>query len=145
MFYESIGLQLGGAAEALAADDPRNPVDERGARQRRGTIKMLRRISLIWPSLFQALDEETAILEATLRSTAEALLPHRLGVTDEPALPTEPLARYSGLLYELDQLVIQLHEHGEEPWAQAALRSVRRGLADAAEVQGRLVDEMLSV
>jgi hypothetical protein len=56
----------------------------------------------------------------------------------------DPLARYRGLLWALDELVILLHEHGQTPWAQEALRALRRGLADAAEVQGRLVDDMLA-
>ena len=55
------------------------------------------------------------------------------------------LARYRGLLRELDEIVILLHEHSRQPWAQDALRALRRGLADAADVQGRLVDEMLTV
>ena len=147
MFYEAIGAQLARAAEALAADDPRRPLDERGQRERRQTIKLLRRIGAIWPTLFRTLDEESAILEATLRSAAKAARAHRLDVTDESASAdiADPLVRYRGLLSALDELVILLHEHGEEAWAQAALRSLRRGLADAAEVQGRLVDDMLAV
>ena len=147
MFYESIGAQLGRAAEALAADDPRRPVDERSQRERRRTIKMLQRIGVIWPQLFGALAEESAILEATVRSTAEAARAHRLAPADERANAgiTDPLVRYRRLHYELDELVILLHEHGEEPWAQDALRSLRRGLAEAAEVQGRLVDHMLTL
>ncbi len=145
MFYESIGALLGRAAEAVAADDPSRLVDERGQRERRGTIKLLRRISVIWPKLFQTLEEESAILEATLRSAAEAARAHRLAPTDEGTVSADPLERYRRLLYDLDELVILLHEHGQEPWAQDALRSLRRGLADAAEVQGTLVDDMLAV
>ena len=158
MFYESIGAQLGRAAESLAADDPNQPIDERGQRERRQTIKLLRRIGAIWPQLFQALDEESAILEATLRSATEAARANDLALqnnrhedkhedkeTDTSAGNANPLARYRGLLLELDGLVIRLHERGHEPWAQDALRSLRRGLSDAAQVQGRLVDEMLLV
>ncbi len=147
MFYESIGALVGRAAEALAADDPRRAVDERGQRERRQIIKMLRRIGVIWPKLFRALDEESAILEAALRSAAEAVRAQRLAPADERASAeaADPLVRYRRLLWELDELVILLHEQGEEPWAQDALRSLRRGLADAAEVQGRLVDDMLAV
>ncbi len=145
MFYESIGALLGRAAEAVAADDPSHLVDERGQRERRGTIKLLRRIGVIWPKLFQTLEEESAILEATLRSAAEAARAHRLTPTDEGTVSADPLERYRRLLYDLDELVILLHEHGQEPWAQDALRSLRRGLADAAEVQGTLVDDMLAV
>ena len=158
MFYESIGAQLGRAAESLAADDPNQPIDERGQRERRQTIKLLRRIGAIWPQLFQALDEESAILEATLRSATEAARANDLALqnnrhedkhedqeTDTSASNADPLTRYRGLLLELDGLVIRLHERGHEPWAQDALRSLRRGLSDAAQVQGRLVDEMLLV
>ena len=146
MFYESVGVLLGGAAEALAADDPNRPVDERGQRERRQITVLLRRIGVIWPKLFQALDEESAILESTLRSTAETARAHQLAAADGPTSAgiTDPLVRYRQLLFDLDQWVILLHEHGQEPWVQAALRSLRRGLADAAEVQGRLVDDMLA-
>ena len=144
-FYESIGALVGRAAEAREADDPRTPVDERGQRQRRGTIKLLRRIGVILPNVFAALDEESAILETTLRSAVDAAQAHRLAPTDELADSADPLDRYRRLLYQLDALVIVLHEHSREPWAQDALRSLRRGLADAAEVQGRLVDDMLAV
>ncbi len=147
MFYESIGTQLGRVAEALAADDPGRLVDERGQRERRATIKLLRRIGLIWPKLFGALDEESAILEATVQTAAEAARAHRLTLADERASAriVDPLVRYRRLHYELDELVILLHEHDGEPWALDALHSLRRGLADAADVQGRLVDDMLTV
>ena len=58
MFYESIGAQLSRAAESLAAIDPARPVDERGQRERRATVRLLRRIGVVWPSLFGALAEE---------------------------------------------------------------------------------------
>lgn len=147
MFYEAIGTQLGRAAESLAADDPSLPIDERGQRERRQTIKLLRRIGSIWPQLFQALDEESAILEATLRSACKtARSNHLILQEDAESVETrDPLARYRGLLRELDGLVIRLHERGHEPWAQDALRKLRRGLSDAAQVQGRLVDDMLAV
>ena len=162
MFYEAIGAQLGRAAESLAADDPSLPMDERARRERRQTIKLLRRIGAIWPQLFLALDEESAILEATLRSASEAARSNHLPMRDDKHDDSidghdddketdggvgiaDPRARYRGLLLELDALVIRLHERGHEPWAQDALRSLRRGLSDAAQVQGRLVDDMLAV
>ncbi len=151
MFYESIGAQLSPAAETLEADDPSRPLDERGQRQRRSAIKLLRRIGVVWPSLFRALDEECAILEATRRSAAEAARAQNLTPKSERASPDgasekdDPFPRYRRLHFELDALVILLYEHAHEPWAQAALRSLRRGLADAAEVQGRVVDDMLAV
>ena len=74
-------------------------------------------------------------------------MPSRVTATEPGAsgAVTDPLARYRGLLRELDEIVILLHEHSRQPWAQDALRALRRGLADAADVQGRLVDEMLTV
>ncbi len=153
MFYESIGTQLGRAAEALTADDPSRALDERGQRERRQITTLLRRIGVIWPKLFRALDEESEILEATRRSAAETARAHGLipdlaadAAADQPpsAGLSDPLMRYRRLQCELDELVILLHEHGTEPWAQDAIGCLRRGLADAAEVQGRLVDEMLA-
>ena len=146
MFYESIGTLLGQAGDSIAADDPNVVVDERAQRERRQTTKLLRRIGAIWPQLFQALDEESSILDATLRTACEAARTHHLAeISSTAGSEADPLTRYRRLLCELDELVIQLHEHSDETWAQDALRSVRGGLADAAEVQGRLVDHMLTV
>ena len=44
----------------------------------------------------------------------------------------------------VDAVVIALHQVESEPWAREALVGVRRGLASAAAVQGRLVDDMLA-
>ncbi len=142
-----MGASLGRAAEVLASEDPGRQLDERGQRERRGTTRMLRRIGAIWPTLFEALNEESEILDATLRSAAAAARAQQRAPTEDraSAATADPLARYRLLLFELDQMVILLHEHGEQPWAQDALRSLRRGLFDAAEVQGREVDDMLAV
>ncbi len=146
MFYESIGALLGQAGESIAADDPSLLVDERAQRERRQTTKLLRRIGAIWPQLFQALDEESSILDATLHNACEVAQAHHLaGISRTANREADPLVRYRRFLCELDELVIQLHEHSEETWAQDALRSLRGGLADAADVQGRLVDHMLTV
>jgi hypothetical protein len=109
----------------------------------------LRRVGVIWPKLFGALDEESKILEATRSKAAEAAREHGLipePTAKEPASAgiVDPLKRYRQLQCELDDLVILLHEHGRESWAQDAISALRRGLAEASEVQGRLVDEMLA-
>lgn len=144
MFYESIGELLGQAAAALA-DDSEGPMDARDQRARRQVTTFVRRAALIWPKLFQSLAEETAILETSLRRAIEDARAHGLDPADERAerASTDPLTRYRELLCVLDEWVIRLHAHSSETWAEEALRSLRRGLADAAEVQGRLVDEML--
>ena len=120
MFYEAIGALVGRAAEALAADDPSRPADERGQRERRQTIKLLRRIGVIWPKLFRALAEESAILEATLQRAVDAARAQRLAPTDglasssagassSAASSADPLERYrrfwSGKLDRLERFM----------------------------------------
>ena len=146
MFYELIGTLLGQAAVSLASDPPDRLGDERVQRERRQITALLRRIGAIWPDLFRALEEECSILEKTLRDIAEAARRSGLAASESAALGAgaEPLARYRALHCELDEWVIRLHERDQEPWAVEALRVLRRGLADAAEVQGRLVDGMLA-
>ena len=142
LFYETIGPLLGRAADALEGADLPAPPDERRQRELRQIRTLLRRIRAIWPDMFHALAEETAILEATLRAAISQANAHGLDPEGEGAA-AGPLDRYRGLLGALDAMVILLQEHAEEVWAQDAMRSIRRGLADAAEVQGRLVDDML--
>jgi len=146
VFYESIGVLLGRSAEALAAADPDRPQDHRDRRQDRQITTLLRRISVIWPELFRTLDEETSILEATLRDATRVVQAHRLTHTDasmsEPP-NADPLMRYRQVLCDLDELVILLHGHVGEAWARDALSGLRRGLGDAVEAQSRLVEKML--
>ncbi|MCH2173926.1 hypothetical protein MK489_24360 [Myxococcota bacterium] len=146
MFYESIGSLLSQAAEVLKSDDPDRPMDERGLRERRQITTLLRRIGAIWPELFQALSEESAVLEAALRRLGEVAREYRLVPASDDVVmtPVDPLVRYRQLHQALDELVILFHEHGDEDWAQEALHDLRRGLAEAAEIQGRLVDGMLA-
>jgi hypothetical protein len=146
MFYESIGAQLGRAAVALASDEPDRSLDEREQRERRQITTLCRRIGVIWPELFSALAEESAILDATRRGALESARAH--GVVSRgdvrSATLSDPLARYRQLLCEVDELVVLLHAQNDQPWAEEALRILRRGLKDAADVQGRLVDAMLA-
>lgn len=138
-------MLLGEAAVSLEADRPEEIDDERAARERRQLTALLRRVSAIWPDLFRAIDEECSILGETLRAASEAARANGLAVAESPSASgsRDPLARHRELLVGLDELVLLLHEQGHEAWAQDALRGLRRGLADAAEVEGRLVDGML--
>ena len=146
LFYETIGVLVSRAGETLVRGDLASQRDERGQREFRQVTRLLRRVGVIWPQLFAALAEESAILEDTLRSAASAARDHELTPKDVDAVAdvADPLARYSRLLTAIDAMVVLLYEHHDEPWAQDALRSLRRGLAAAAEVQGRLVDAMLA-
>ena len=145
LFYETLGVLVRSAGEALERGDLAGERDERGHREFRQVTALLRRVGVIWPQLFGALAEESAILEETLRGAVSVAREHALAPNDEALSQlTDPLARYSRLLTDLDAAVVLLYEHYDETWAQEALRSLRRGLAAAAEVQGRLVDAMLA-
>lgn len=144
LFYETIGVLVSGAGEALVRSELASQRDERGQREFRQITTLLRRVGVIWPQLFSALAEESAILEETLRAAASVARDHGLTPDDADADVADPLARYSQLLSAIDAMVVLLYEHYDEPWAQDAVRSLRRGLAAAAEVQGRLVDAMLA-
>jgi len=146
VFYELIGRLLVQAAASLAADRPGELDDERWQRERRRITALLRRMGAIWPQLFRALREESSILEETLRRAIEVGRARGLREADSSALPEseDPLAHYRALHCSLDEWVVVLREHDQEAWAQDALVALRAGLGDAAEVQGRLVDEMLA-
>jgi hypothetical protein len=147
MFYESIGAQLGAAADLLAEAPPDRGLDERARRERRQITRLFRRVGRIWPDLFLALEEESRILDETRSAACEAARAHGLLTNDRPPLSAnlrDPLARYRQLLCEVDALVILLHTQGSEAWIQESLRVLRSGLAEAAEVQGKLVDKMLA-
>ena len=58
---------------------------------------------------------------------------------------SDPLTHYREVLADLDTVVIALHARHDDPVATTAARTVRRGLAAAAAVQGRLVDRALGV
>ena len=69
MFYESIGAQLGRAADLLTEAPTDRGLDDRARRERRQITRLCRRVGRIWPDLFLALEEESRILDET-RSAA---------------------------------------------------------------------------
>ncbi len=144
MFYEVIGSLLARASQSLATGDAGRRDDERGQRAFRQLVTLLRRIGAIWPQLFAALDEESEILRETLAAGQAALREHGLQARTGGGELAGPLQRYAQLERDLDAVVIALHEHEDEPWALEALADIRRGLAAAVAVQGRLVDDMLA-
>ena len=146
MFYESIGAQLGRAADLLTEAPTDRGLDDRARRERRQITRLCRRVGRIWPDLFLALEEESRILDETRSAALGVVKAHGLVVTDHPPISAhlgDPLARYRQLLLEVDELVILLHTQRSDGWAQQSLSALRSGLAEAAEVQGRLVDKML--
>lgn len=145
MFYEAIGTLVEHAGETLTArhGDGREQ-DVRDQREFRQITTLLKRVALMWPHLFASLDEEIEVLTRTLDEAVSAApdLAARLSSAAERA--HDPLLRYRQVLADLDAIVIALHDRPDDPVAVGALRRTRKGLAEAAEIQGRLIDLALA-
>ena len=144
MFYEALASLLGKAGDAIQAGLDDGPGDARSRRQMRQIALLLRRTHAIWPALFGTLIQDTQILRRGLDQSNEILSSHGLD-TSQVEHDGDPLALYRELERALDRTVERLAERATEVWAARALSSLRRCLAQSAEVQGKLVDEMLSV
>lgn len=146
MFYELIGDLLTRGGDALTdRHSDRGSGDERTQREFRQIALLMRRVGAIWPSLFASLEQETDILSATLERVSGRLADAGLNWDRAVFSGSDPLQHYRYLLTELDRAVIALHEVHDQPWAAEALRDLRHGLAEAAEVQGELVDRALAL
>jgi hypothetical protein len=141
MFYEGIGKLVAESAALLAVGHEGG--DAKAQRAQRGVTTLLRRLGAVWPGLFCTLRDETAVLEATLAAARKAASAQGVDVESEAEV-SDPVGHYGALQRELDHFVEAFHAAGDPEWAQSALRGMRRGFAEAAEVQGRLVDEMLA-
>jgi hypothetical protein len=53
--------------------------------------------------------------------------------------------RYRQAQADLDAALLALQDHLGEAWADAAVRRLRAGLAEAADIQGELIDRVLAV
>ncbi len=146
MFYEAIGALFTNAGEALSTrhggDRPRDVRDQREFRQ---ITSLLNRIGAIWPDLFASLDEEIGVLESARTDVLGIYA--AAGITAPPidAPNPDPLRRYRQVLADLDGIVEYSHSRASEPWAAQTISRVRRGLAESADIQGRLVDRALAV
>jgi len=141
MFYEGIGKLLAETATILAAGEV--AADEKARRAQRGLTTLLRRVGAAWRGIFSALREETAVFEATLERARAAALQQGLAVPAEPAV-RDPVAHYGALQRELQAYIVLFHAEGGSDAATAALRDIRRGMAEAAEIQGVVVEQMLA-
>lgn len=140
MFYEGIGKLLAETATILAAGDA--AADEKARRAQRGLTTLLRRVGAAWPGIFNALAEETAVFEATLERARAAAARQGLEVPAEAAV-SDPVAYYGALQRELQAYIVGFHAAGTDA-ATEALRDIRRGMAEAAEIQGVIVEHMLA-
>jgi hypothetical protein len=142
MFYDALGSLLGQAGDAIERAGERTESDARGQREARQIGLLLRRTYAIWPRLFETLVTETGILVRGLEEVNIEL--DRRGLETNRVPPeSDPLAYYRSIGLALDATIARLGERPAEDWSEAALASLRRSLAESAEVQGRLVDEML--
>ncbi|MBW2423757.1 MAG: hypothetical protein JRG86_05890 [Deltaproteobacteria bacterium] len=142
MFYDALGSMLGQAGEALSRQNEASPDDARAQRDRRQLALLLRRTRAIWPELFSTLGGEIEVLEGALELANARLA--ELGL--EPlALSerTDPLARYRETNRALDRAIRKLTTTSKG--SEAALCAIRARLAEAAEIQGRLIDQMLAI
>ena len=141
MFYEILGSLLahagGGLPElAAAARD-----DEFAQKQVRRIALLMRRAGAAWPALFDGLRRETEVFRETLADVRGEMLERGCPVPEEleGGALDDPLAEYRRLSAALDAAVVALHAQPGE-WPRAALARVRRGLADAAEVQRQVIE-----
>jgi hypothetical protein len=148
MFYEIVGVLLSRAGDAMAAGDWQDGTDDRRRRQLRQISMLLRRVGHIWPLLFAAVLQEDRVLQRTLDTAEKTLSRHGLArPADTPPLEhsDDPLERHYDLLTRLTQVVTVLHAHRELAWTQQALRSLRGGLAEAAAIEGDIIERALAL
>lgn len=144
MFYDALGSLLGQAGAAIDASYRiAAPADGRTQRESRQIALLLRRTRAIWPSLFATLARETEILRRGLEEANSVLTAHG-GAACSVDADDDPLLDYRRIGLALDSVVERLAAQADQAWAANALVALRRRLAEAAEVQGRLVDQMLS-
>ncbi len=148
MFYEGLGLLLRRGAEVLERTPPQAD-DERSQRQLRMLTSLVRRSGVVLPMMFGAVEDELRVLERTRADLDRDLI--RLGrrspcgAAPVPADGDDPLARLRRLRAQIDDGVVELHRcDADDPEVAAARRSLRRGLREAAEIEGKLVDAMLA-
>lgn len=144
MFYDALGSLLGQAGDALEQRGEMQPDDLRTQRETRQIGVLLRRTRGVWPRLFETLLAETALLREGLEAANADLERHDFETSPAPA-EADPLSDHRAVLRALDSTIDRLGELPPEAWSETALTRLRRCLAEAADVQGRLVDEMLAI
>lgn len=147
MFYDAFAALIGQAGDAVTARPSGDSEDPRFQREGRQIATFLRRTAAVWPEIFATLAAETEALERGLTQTNTALTKNGLAPigVEEASLPVGPLERYRVINLCLDRSIEQLAAASNASWVESALRDVRASLAEASEIQGRLVDRMLEV
>lgn len=146
MIYEAIGPLMRHAGEALTTrHGGSGPRDVRTDREFRQIATLMSRIGSIWPHLFDSLDRENRVFAATLDDVRARCGANRVDLPPPAVGSPDPLVRYREALADLDVVLVALQDHLGEPWADAAVRRLRAGLAEAADIQGELIDQALAV
>jgi hypothetical protein len=144
MFYDAFAALINQSADAILQRQASPSYDPRSQREGRQIATFLRRTSAVWSDLFTTLGAETEALERGLEAAN-----HQLGAQDLALIPAassnEPLERYRSVNRALDLVIECLTPLSREPWAKDALLEIRASLAEASEIQGRLVDRMLEI
>lgn len=121
MFFDAMGRILVRAAEVLRSD-VRGGIDDAYLRQQVDAIALIvGELGAAWDELFATLAAENAVFERTLANAG----------TEFVGASGDPLGRHAALLRAVDQAVAALHEQGDAD----ALRGIRHGLAEAAELE----------
>jgi len=121
VFFDAMGRILVRAAEVLRSD-VRAEIDDAYVRRQVDVISLIvGELGAAWNELFATLDAENAVFERTLASAG----------TEFIGAPGDPLRRHAALLAAVDRAIAALHEQGDAD----ALRGMRHGLAEAAELE----------
>jgi hypothetical protein len=128
VFFDSLGRVLNRAGEVLRTD-VRAEIEDEFVRQQLDAIALIvSEVGAAWPELFAALASENAALrDALLQATGGA-----------PAAGDDPLRENATLLVAIDTAVAALHERADGA-ADGALRDLRHGLVNAAEIEQELL------
>ena len=146
VIYEAIGPLMRHAGEALSTrHGGPGPKDVRTDREFRQIATLLSRIGSIWPYLFDALDRENRAFTATLDAVRAECAANGVHLAPSTVESLDPLVRYRQALADLDDALQALQAHPGQPWADATVRRLRAGLAEAADIQGELIDRVLAV
>jgi hypothetical protein len=125
VFFDSWGRILSRSAEVLR-NDIRPAIDDEFLIQQLDAVAVIvSEVGAAWADLFSALERENALLEQTLGESQS--------LSEQPV--ADPLRRNRELLTALDEVMWTLHDRGDE----RALRTARKGLQAAAEVERELL------
>jgi hypothetical protein len=118
MFYEGLGRLLEHAGDALREDVRPYVGDERARTQLDAVAALCADIGAMWPALFDALRQETGVLERAVAGEGEGL------------------DRYAGLLRRINAELDRLDPNRD----RERVEEIRSALGAAAAIQQHVID-----